>query len=271
MRIQARGLTFDVHTGGPAEGAPVLLLHGFPQDHREFDLILPRLHAAGLRTYAIDQRGYSPGARPAAVADYRLAEPTADAVAVLDALGVRQAHVIGHDWGAQVAWLLADQHPDRVSTLTAISVPHPRGLGVALRNQPSQKVRFAYMGVFRSRVAERLLLAANATALRRMMRPIGARAGLYATAMREPGRLTAALNWYRALSGGQLGGVGKITVPTTYVWSDGDPVVGRPAALATATWVEADYRFVALRGIGHWVPEEAPRALADVALARIGV
>jgi pimeloyl-ACP methyl ester carboxylesterase len=104
-----------------------------------------------------------------------------------------------------------------------------------------------------------------------MMRPIGARAAQYATSMREPGRLTGGLNWYRALSGGQLGRVGKITVPTTYVWSDGDPAVGRPAALATATWVEADYRFVTLRGIGHWVPEEAPQALADVTLARIGV
>jgi len=268
MEIKARGLTFDVYEGGPADGQPVLLLHGFPQDHREFDLILPRLHAAGLRTYCLDQRGYSPGARPTAVADYRLAEPTADAIAVLDELGIEKAHVVGHDWGAQVAWLLAAEHPDRVSTLTAISVPHPRGLGVALHNQPSQKARFAYMGVFRSRYAERLLLAGNGTALRQLMRPIGARAGQYADAMREPGRLTGALNWYRALRGSR---VGKITVPTTYVWSDGDPVVGKPAALATATWVEADYRFVTLRGIGHWVPEEAPQALADVTLARIGV
>jgi pimeloyl-ACP methyl ester carboxylesterase len=125
--------------------------------------------------------------------------------------------------------------------------------------------------VFGSRAAARLLLGAGGTALRRMMRPIGARAGLYATAMSEPGRLTAALNWYRAISSGQFDDVGKVAVPTTYVWSDGDPAVGKAAALATATWVAADYRFVALRGIGHWVPEEAPRALADVALARIGV
>ncbi|MFI5933030.1 alpha/beta fold hydrolase [Actinoplanes sp. NPDC051494] len=271
MEIKARGFTFDVFAGGPEDGAPVLLLHGFPQDHREFDLILPRLHAAGLRTFSYDQRGYAPGARPAAVADYGLPEPTADAVAVLDALGIEKAHVIGHDWGSQVAWLLAAGHPDRVSTLTAISVPHPRGLGVALRNQPSQRARFAYMKVFQSAVAERLLLAGNGSVLRRLMRPIGARAAMYATAMAEPGRLTGALNWYRALSGRHLKGVGKITVPTTYVWGDGDPTVGRPAALASATWVEAEYRFVELRGIGHWVPEEAPNALAEVVLARIGV
>ncbi|AGL15128.1 alpha/beta fold hydrolase [Actinoplanes sp. N902-109] len=271
MEVKARGFTFDVYVEGPADGTPVLLLHGFPQDHREFDLILPRLHAAGLRTYALDQRGYSPGARPARVKDYALNEPTEDAVAVLDALGLDSVHVVGHDWGAQVAWLLADKYPARVRTLTAISVPHPRGLRVALRNQPSQRVRFAYMKVFQSRIAERLLLARDGAALRQMMRAIGPRAALYARAMAEPGRLTGALNWYRALSGRQLAGVGKITVPTTYVWTDGDPVVGKPAALSTRTWVEADYRFVALRGIGHWVPEEAPKALAEVTLARIGV
>src|SRR5689334_2102529 len=148
--IKARGLVFDVYEGGPADGDPVLLLHGFPQDHREFDPILPRLHAAGLRTYALDQRGYSPGARPDAVSAYRITEPLADAVAVLDALGLESAHVIGHDWGALIGWLLAGTHPDRVRTLTAVSVPHPKALQLALRVRPTQRARFAYAALFRS-------------------------------------------------------------------------------------------------------------------------
>src|SRR3954451_17919617 len=150
MQIKARGLTFDVYEGGPADGAPVLLLHGFPQDHREFDLVLPRLHAAGLRTYALDQRGYTPGARPAAVPAYRLAEPVADAVAVLDALGLESAHVVGHGWGAQVAWLLAAMHRERVRTLTAVSIPHPKAMLLALRVKPSQQARMAYFRVFQT-------------------------------------------------------------------------------------------------------------------------
>jgi len=267
--IKARGLTFDVYEGGPAGGDPVLLLHGFPKDHREFDLILPRLHEAGLRTYAMDQRGTSPGARPAEVADYRLSEPTADAVAVLDALGVESAHVIGHDWGAQVSWLVAAHHPERVRTLTVVSIPHPRALRLALRVRPSQRARLAYMAVFRSPVAERLLLAGGGAPLKPMMRALGSRAGLYADAMREPGRLTGCLNWYRAMAGDQLAGVGVITVPTTLVWSDKDPVSGLTWALRTRDWVGADYQLVAVRGVGHWVPEEAPAALAKAALARI--
>jgi pimeloyl-ACP methyl ester carboxylesterase len=271
MQVEARGFTFDVTEGGPADGPPVLLLHGFPQDHREFELITPKLHAAGLRTIAYDQRGYAPGARPAEVSAYRLAEPMRDAIAVLDALGIESAHVLGHDWGAQVGWLLAADHADRVRSLTVVSVPHPRALALALRSRPSQRLRFAYMGVFRSAVAERLLLAGDGRALRQMMKAIGDRAGLYAAAMAEPGRLTGALNWYRARSRDQLASVGTIGVPTTYVWSDKDPVVGLTAALRTADWVEADYQLVALKGVGHWVPEEAPQALADAALARIGV
>jgi pimeloyl-ACP methyl ester carboxylesterase len=271
MQVEARGFTFDMTDGGPDGGAPVLLLHGFPQDRREFELITPKLHAAGLRTYAYDQRGYSPGARPAEVPAYRLSESTADAVAVLDALGLESAHVIGHDWGAQVGWLLAANHPDRVRSLTAVSVPHPRALALALRARPSQRARFAYMGVFRAGFAERLLLAGRGAMLRSMMKPIGDRAAVYAAAMAEPGRLTGGLNWYRALSPDHLASTGVITVPTTYVWSDKDPVVGLTAALRTADWVQADYRLVALKGIGHWIPEEAPGALADAVLARVGV
>jgi pimeloyl-ACP methyl ester carboxylesterase len=271
LQVKARGLTFDVYEGGPEDGQPVLLLHGFPQDHREYDPILPRLHEAGLRTYALDQRGYSPGARPEAVEAYRLAEPTADVVAVLEALGLESAHLVGHDWGAQVAWLVAGHHPEKVRTLTAVSVPHPRALGLAFRVRPTQRARFVYQAFFRSPVAEPLLLAGDGAVLKAMMRPIGERAALYADAMREPGRLTGGLNWYRALTAQALAGMGVITVPTTYVWSDRDPVFRITAALRTADWVSADYQLVAMRGIGHWVPEEAPAALADAVLRRIGV
>ncbi|GIF16166.1 alpha/beta fold hydrolase [Actinoplanes teichomyceticus] len=271
MEVKARGLTFEVAEQGPADGAPVLLLHGFPQDRREFDPLLPRLHAAGLRTYAMDQRGYSPGARPSGAQAYRIGEAVADVLGVLDALGLESVHLVGHDWGAQVGWLVAGKHPERVRTLTAISVPHPRALLLALRVRPTQRARFAYFPVFRSAGAERLLLGADAFVLRRMLAPIGDRARLYVEAMREPGRLTTALHWYRAFRSTDIADLGEITVPTTYVWSDRDGVVGLTAALRTADWVRGDYQLVAMRGVSHWVPEQAPRELGDAVLARIGV
>ncbi|GAA2690702.1 alpha/beta fold hydrolase [Actinoplanes palleronii] len=271
MEVKARGLTFEVTEGGPEDGQPVLLLHGFPQDSREFEPLSPRLHAAGLRTYALDQRGYSPGARPSGVSSYRIGEAVADVVAVLDSLGLESVHLVGHDWGAQVAWLVAGRHPERVRTLTAISVPHPRAMLLALRVRPSQQARFWYFQVFRSAIAEKLLLGGGALVMRRMLGDIGFRADLYVKAMREPGRMTAALNWYRAFDNADVADLGEITVPTTYVWSDQDGVVGLTAALRTADWVAADYQLVAMRGVSHWVPEQAPKELGDAVLARIGV
>ena len=125
------------------------------------------------------------------MADYRLAEPAADAVAVLDALGVESAHVIGHDWGAQVGWLLAASTRDRVRTLTAVSVPHPRALRLAMRVRPSSGPGSRTWRCSGRRSAERLLLAGNAAVLKADDAARSAtRADLYADAMREPGRLT---------------------------------------------------------------------------------
>jgi pimeloyl-ACP methyl ester carboxylesterase len=269
-QIAARGLTFDVHIGGPPDGEPVLLLHGFPQHSGEWDDVVPALHDTGLRTYALDQRGYSPGARPPAVADYRIAECVADALAVLDALRVDSAHVVGHDWGALVAWQLAARHPDRVRTLTAVSVPHPAAMAHAMATDADQRERSSYIGLFRQEgKAERVLLADDAAALRGMLSGC-VRVEEYVVPMQAPGALTAALNWYRAMSRAELGGVGPVPVPTTYVWSDRDLAVGAVAAKACGANVTGEYTFVPLAGVSHWIPDEAPQALADAVLARVG-
>jgi pimeloyl-ACP methyl ester carboxylesterase len=272
MAITVRGLTFEVTTGGPQDGEPVLLLHGFPQHSAEWAGVVPALHAAGLRTYALDQRGYSPGARPADVSAYRLTELVADAVAVLDALGVDAVHLVGHDWGSAVAWTVAARHPDRVRTLTAVSVPHPAALGYALATDPDQQSRSAYFALFRQiGKAEQVLLADDAAALRAMLAAVGEdRVDGYLDRMLRPGALTAALNWYRAMSAREFAEVGPVSVPTTFVWSDGDIAVGRTAAESCAGQVTGDYRLVTLTGVTHWIPDQAPEALAEAVLARIG-
>lgn len=269
-QVDARGLTFDVHTGGPPDGEPVLLLHGFPQHSGEWDGVVPALHEAGLRTYALDQRGYSPGARPAAVADYRIGECVADALAVLDALRVDAAHVVGHDWGALVAWQMAARDPRRLRSLTAVSVPHPLAMAHAMATDADQAARSSYIALFRQEgKAERVLLAEDAAALRRMLSG-SVRVQEYVAPMQEPGALTAALNWYRAMSRADLDAAGPVTVPTTYVWSDGDLAVGAVAAEACRDHVTADYRMVTLVGVSHWIPDEAPQAVAEAVLARAG-
>src|SRR5258705_4878293 len=173
MTVTARGLEFEVRVGGPADGQPVLLLHGFPQHGGMWDAVVPALHQAGLRTYAPDQRGYSAGARPSDVDGYPMVDCVADAVALLDALGVDRAHVVGHDWGSVVGWHLAGGHADRVRSLTAIAVPHPLAVAHAMRTDGGdQRERLAYMRVFaQAGKAEQLLLAEDARRLWQLFEP----------------------------------------------------------------------------------------------------
>ena len=266
-------LTFDVRVGGPADGEPVVLLHGFPQNATQWDAVSDLLHAAGCRTFAPDQRGYSPGARPKEVEAYRIDHLVADVISLLDAYDLASAHVVGHDWGAVVAWHLAARHPDRVRTLTALSVPHPRAIHTALKSDPDQRKKSTYILFFRRRwIPERAMLAFNARILRAVFTGSGLSAegvDRYVRPLRRGGALAAALNWYRAMSGRDSATAAPVRLPTTYVWSDGDTALGRTAAEACGTYVESDYTFVELSGLSHWLADQAPERVAEAVLARV--
>src|ERR671912_2394427 len=170
QRVDVGDLTFEVRADGPEDGRPVLLLHGFPETSLSWAAVTPLLASAGLRTYAVDQLGYSPGARPAEVEAYaltNLAQVTAD---LMTAMAVPRADVVGHDWGANVAWGLAAWHADRVRSLTAVSVPHPTAYTAAFRADPEQRERSSYIRLFwQAGKAEEVLLADDARRLRRVL------------------------------------------------------------------------------------------------------
>jgi pimeloyl-ACP methyl ester carboxylesterase len=266
------GLTFDVLDGGPPDGEPVVLLHGFPQDSTAWNQVSPALHRAGLRTLALDQRGHSPMARPRGRRHYRLRETAEDVLALLDAVGHKSAHVVGHDLGGLVAWALAAWHPERVRTLTVLSTPHPAALTRAM-TRSSQALRSYYMAVFQLPfLPERLLLSWGGTPLRRMLRGGGLSreaAAHYVGRMREPGALSAALGWYRAMPLGMTDRVGTVRVPTLHVWSTGDTFLGRAATEATGQYVDAPYRLEVLDDVTHWIPELASDRVAELVTAHV--
>ncbi len=270
QRFERDGLVFDVRDGGPPDGEPVVLLHGFPQDSSAFDRMAPLLHDAGLRTLAPDQRGYSPGARPGGRAAYRLREVAGDVLALLDAAGLDSAHVVGHDWGGIVGWALGAWYPERVRTLTALSVPHPGTIGRAVLTS-DQGLRSTYVAAFQVPVLpERLLLAGGGRALRGVL----VNGGLpedaverYVTRMLQPGALSSALAWYRAVPFGARDGVGTVTVPTLHVWSTGDAFLGRTATEATRDHVSGPYSLEVLEGVPHWIPELAAERTAELVVA----
>lgn len=262
-------LTFDVVDSGPEDGPPVVLLHGFPQRASSWAAVSEHLHGAGLRTYAVDQRGYSPRARPRSRFAYGIAELVEDVRVLIDRIG-QPVHLVGHDWGAMVAWSVAGAHPDLVRTLTAVSVPHPAAFTKSMLTS-SQGLKSYYMALFQLPGIPERLLSRPSTA-RRFLGGAGMTRSMldtYLTEIVEDGALRGGLGYYRSLPQTMREGLGRITVPTTYVWSDGDVALGRKGAETTADHVRGPYLFEVIEGASHWLPDETPDRLAEIIEARV--
>ena len=243
----------------------MLLLHGFPQRNTSWGEVGRRLGEIGLRAVAVNQRGYAPGARPADVQAYAVPELVADTVAIIDALG-GAADLVGHDFGGVVGWQVAARHPERVRTWTALSTPNQLAINDELARSAAARERFGYIRGFREPgVAESALLADDGAQLRALFGgavpadQTDADVAFFA----EPGALTAALNWYRAMNRHDADGLGNVQVPTTFVWGSADMAFGRDAAEHTGAYVDAPYRFIPLEGAGHWLLEEAVDTVAE--------
>lgn len=259
LRIEVGDFVFDARTAGPKNGEAVFLLHGFPETSYEWRHQLPVLAAAGFRAIAPDQRGYSPGARPPAVDDYDVEKLAQDVVDMADALGVQRFHLVGHDWGASVAWIVALRFPERLMTLNPVSVGHPDAVG-QLRADPTscQYAASAYIDFFVTPESTDTLLP-NLRGIYGDLPPDAI--DNYVAALGNREALDAALNWYRArMPQGRatpLPLVGSVEVPTLFTWSDGDTALCRDGAERTSAFVTAPYRFEILAGVDHWVPEKA--------------
>jgi pimeloyl-ACP methyl ester carboxylesterase len=271
LELGVRGLVFQALAAGPPGGELVLLLHGFPQTSTCWTATMEALAASGYRAVALDQRGYSPGARPGQVQAYRTPQLVADVLAVADRLGGARVHLVGHDWGGVVAWNLAGEHPERVATLTVVSTPHPKAFAWALWSS-HQLLRSAYIGFFRMPWLPELVLGAQREwGLRFLLAGSGLDRewiDIYADALGQPGALAAALAWYRAATPFSVGAP-RVAVPTLYVWGSRDPALGPTAARATGRWVSGPYRFEVVPGAGHWLPEQHPEHLTRLLLTHL--
>ncbi|HYU40370.1 MAG TPA: alpha/beta hydrolase [Acidimicrobiia bacterium] len=270
LELAVGELAFEARADGPEDGELVLLLHGFPQTSFSWRYQLPVLAGAGYRGVAPDQRGYSPRARPADLTSYRAERYVEDVIGLADALGADRFHLVGHDFGGFVAWDVASLHPERLSTLSVVSTPHPAPMAKSILEGGEQRERSSYMLFFRSPEAEAFFLDNDAAGLRSLYEATGlSEVDEYVRVLTQPGAMTAALNWYRAVDRSTAMAMRPITSPTLYVWSTNDPALGREAAEATATHVTGPYRFEVLEGVSHWIPEEAPDALNALLLEHL--
>jgi pimeloyl-ACP methyl ester carboxylesterase len=269
-RLQASGLTFNLAEAG--SGPPVLLLHGFPDCWQLWRHQLPALADAGHRVLAPDLRGFGGTDKPEKVEDYEMRTLVGDAVGLLDALGVDRAAVVGHDWGAALAWMVATFAPDRVSRLVAVSVGHPVSFSDV---DLDQKQRSWYMLWFQfPGVAERVLPEHDWAVFRRWAWN-GAGPGQDPDCDRQvaelsrPGALTAGLNWYRAnvdpatfiRSGPIRSSLPPVACPTMGVWSTDDFAVAEAQMTGSQRFVTGPWHYRRLEGVSHWVPVHAPQAL----------
>jgi pimeloyl-ACP methyl ester carboxylesterase len=281
--VRANGLRFRTMVDGPPQAEMFILLHGFPEGAESWSRQVDALAKAGHLAVAPDLRGYGLTDAPVEKESYSIDHLVDDVAALIKAFGRETAHVAGHDWGALVAWAFAARHPEMTKTLTVLSVGHPAALASASRDDEDQRERSKYVQLFLLEgKAEQVLADDDYRRLRQMFsngpnpqavpRPIVEH---FARSVSRPGRLTAALNYYRAnlAAGGgaweRLEKIGPVEAPTVLLWGDQDPALGRRGAESTAGHVEGQYKLVVLQGAGHWLqferPAEVSQALTDAA------
>jgi pimeloyl-ACP methyl ester carboxylesterase len=282
--VHGNGLRFRTIVDGPPDGDLFILLHGFPEGAESWSKQVDELAKAGCLAVAPDLRGYGLSDAPEGVEHYAIGHLVDDVVGIIEAFGRQEAHVAGHDWGALIAWFFASRHSEMARTLTVLSVPHPAALAAASAEDEDQQARSRYVGLFLMEGKAEHVLAADDYQRLRAMFAIGPTPDAvprsvvdqFVKSVSRPGRLTAALNYYRAnlSSGGgawaALAQQLRITMPTTLLWGDHDPALGRRAVEATAAHVEGEYRLEVLEGAGHWLqferPDEITRSLTRAAI-----
>ncbi len=263
--VDANGLRFEVLEEGDGNRL-ALLLHGFPEHAVSWRHQMPVLAGMGYRVWAVNQRGYGRTSRPAAVADYALPNLLDDVAALIDASGARSVALIGHDWGAMVAWCFAAGQKRPLERLVIMNVPHPLCFRAALRHWRQARKSW-YVAFFQlPLLPERVLAAKGGAAVRRMFAGLALPEDVlqvYARQIAEPGAATAMLNWYRAarLDAGRMPDLRRvIAVPTLVIWGEEDVALDPICLEGTERYVR-DLTLRRLPGVTHWVQQDAPEAV----------
>ena len=274
-------VTLNVALAGPADAPPVILLHGFPESHRTWRGVVPRLQEAH-RLIMPDQRGFAGSDRPQEVEAYRTDILVQDLFALADALGVESFSLVGHDWGGAIAWSAALRGDPRVERLAIVNSPHPVIFQKSLIENPEQRAASQYMNLFRSPVAEKTIEAMGFEAFfdkfiaSNVDAPVlEAEKQQYIAEWSQPGALTAMLNWYRTskvvvpppsvtvpIPDWVLGAFPIIRIPTLVIWGMRDTAL-LPVQLDGLERLVDDLNIVRIPEAGHFAPWESADAVTD--------
>jgi pimeloyl-ACP methyl ester carboxylesterase len=277
--VEANGQRFEVFAGGDATSDRLaLLLHGFPEHAISWRHQFPLFAKLGYRVWAPNQRGYGNSSRPRGKAHYRIETLVADVAGLVDASGAREVTLVGHDWGALVAWEFAAQRARPLSRLVIMNVPHPERFREELATNRAQRRRSRYAAFFQLPwLPEWLLRRKDAQAVAEAFRGMAIDKSrfpdevlrVYRDNAQQPGALTAMLNWYRAIGPGfrRLGAEGAahpvIETPTLMIWGEADTALGKETTYGTERFVKT-LEIHYLPEVSHWVQQEAPERVNEI-------
>jgi epoxide hydrolase 4 len=264
--IETNGIRLHVVQAGPKSGVPVILLHGFPEYWYGFRRQIPALVDAGCRVIVPDQRGYNLSGKPEGVKAYRMDELVRDVIGLIDALEYDKVNLIGHDWGAAVAWASAIQHPERLQRLGILNAPHPAVIKRFLQRDLEQLRRSWYIFFFQLPwLPEAGMRAGNWCGAERAIRDSGKTGTFteediekYKEAWSQPGAMTAMINWYRAAVRYPLSIPEDlfVRVPTLMMWGMKDFALSHRMARPSMDYC-TEGNLILLPDATHWVQLDA--------------
>ena len=272
LSFQNGAVSLHAVAAGPNDGPVVVLLHGFPEFSYGWRQQIEPLAATGFRVVVPDQRGYNLSSKPSGVAAYALAELVSDVIAIADQLGREKIFLAGHDWGAAVAWSAALLHPQRISKLAVLNVPHPSVMRKFLSTRPRQLLRSWYMFFFQLPWLPEIFFSAFnfrivSRSLLRSSRP-----GTFSTedlaqyraAWSQPGALTGMINWYRALFRARVEFPDKIVrVPTRLLWGERDAFLLAEMARESLRYCTNAELFT-FANATHWLQHEEAARVSEL-------
>ena len=273
--IPTNGVRLHVVQAGPEEGPLVILLHGYPEFWYGWRNQIDALAGRGFCLWIPDQRGYNLSDKPEGIHPYNLDETSADVAGLIDASGHDKVYLIGHDWGAAVAWWSAMKYRERLEKLVILNVPHPIVSARTIGRDRRQTLKSWYMFFFQIPwLPETLMRPNNWRALVQGMVK-GSRPGAftdadieeYRRAWSQPGAMTAMVNWYRAAVKirPKLPPNRRISTPTLIVWGAQDRFIIREAAQMSLEYCD-DARLEYIEDATHWVHLEEPQRVNQLIL-----
>jgi len=276
--FSTNGIRLHVVQAGPADGPLVVLLHGFPEFWFGWRHQIGALTQAGYRVVVPDQRGYNLSDKPKGVDNYRVATLAADVVGLLDALGQEQCFLVGHDWGAAVAWETAIRYPGRIQKLAILNVPHPDVMTRFILSNPAQMRKSWYIFFFQLPLIPEAILRANDwNPAMKMLTGSGQPGSFteadiqqYRQAWRRKDSMKSMINWYRAAFRGALRGpwypakvvARRVSIPTLILWGKNDVALSYQMAQPSVDLCD-DGRLVTFEQATHWVQHDEAEAVSQ--------